>query len=129
MKGDWITGEWEPATGILHFWCEKPTILADEASVTAFFDEVQYEWIKPLPKKPFLLVDYTNLHIRPSVSNFYAKSIQRFQPLILGTARFNVKPDLTGVAVSLGNAKLDAQPNIYPDEQTARDAIAKMQRK
>jgi hypothetical protein len=53
----------------------------------------------------------------------YANNIRRFRTMILGTYRYNVPPDFTGVAVALGNMELAARANIFPDEASARDAI------
>jgi hypothetical protein len=70
-----------------------------------------------------LLVNYENLHIAAQVAADYAKNIQRFQHRLLGTFRYGVPGDFTGVAVSLGNMQLKARANLYEDERAARAAI------
>jgi hypothetical protein len=79
--------------------------------------------LAPCPTKPYLLIDYTNLYIAPNMADAYAKALASFQAMILGTFRFNVAADFTGVAVALGNLKLSSSPNIFSDEAAARQAI------
>ena len=116
-------GEYESDENILHLWFPLRVELADKQAIRAFFDEVQTDWIQPCPSKPYLLVNFGNLHIRANMAEVYAKSIARFQPMLLGTYRYGVPPTFTGVAVALGNLQLAAPANIFPDERSAREAI------
>ncbi len=116
-------GAYEADENILHLWFPQRVELHDEEKVRQFFDEVIDDWIKPCPKTPYLLVNFGNLHIRPNMAEAYSKNIARFQPMLLGTFRYNVPASFTGVAVALGNLKLATPANIYPDERAARDAI------
>jgi hypothetical protein len=116
-------GEYEASANILHLWYPRKVELATDDSVQAFFDEVIDDWIKPCPKRPYLLVNFANCHIRPNLAEPYAKNIGRFQPMILGTYRYGVPASFTGVAVALGNLKLGAAANIFDDERSAREAI------
>jgi hypothetical protein len=118
-----VEGSYDPLENILHLWFPKPVQLTDERTVVAFFDEVVRDWIAPCPTKPYLLVNYANLYISASLADAYAKNIGAFQSLLLGTFRYAVAPNFTGVAVALGNLKLSAAPNIFPDEASAREAI------
>jgi hypothetical protein len=120
-----IAGSYDPIENILHLWFPAPLRLVDDRTITEFFDEVVSLWIAPCPMKPYLLVNYTNLHIAPNKAEAYAAAIRGFQALILGTFRYNVAPNFTGVAVALGNLKLAAEPNIFPDEFSAREAVAR----
>ena len=113
----------ESAENILHLWFPRRIELADEEAIRAFFDEVMVDWIQPCPDKPYLLVNFSNLHIRANMADGYAKSIARFQSMLLGTYRYGVPPTFTGVAVALGNLQLAAPANIFPDEGSAREAI------
>jgi hypothetical protein len=116
-------GEYESAENILHLWFPRRVELADEAAVCAFFDEVMADWIQPHPSKPYLLVNFGNLHMRANMAEMYATSIAQFQSMLLGTYRYGVPPSFTGVAVALGNLRLAAPANIFPDERSAREAI------
>jgi hypothetical protein len=116
-------GEYESAENILHLWFPRRVELADEEEIRAFFDEVTTDWIQRCPRQPYLLVNFSNLHIRANMADGYAKNIARFQSLLLGTYRYGVPPTFTGVAVALGNLRLAAPANIFPDERSAREAI------
>ena len=116
-------GEYESAENILHLWFPQRVELADEAALGAFFDEVVVDWIQPCPRKPYLLVNFGNLHIRANMAKVYAKNIARFQSMLLGTYRYGMPPTFTGVAVALGNLQLAAPANIFSDERSAREAI------
>jgi hypothetical protein len=116
-------GEYESAENILHLWFPRRVELADEVAVRAFFDEVMADWIQPHPSKPYLLVNFSNLHLRANMAPAYAKNIARFQPMLRGTYRYGLPPTFTGVAVALGNLQLAAPANIFPDERSAREAI------
>ena len=116
-------GEYETAENILHLWFPRRIELVDEQGIRAFFEQVRVDWIEPCPSKPYLLVNFSNLHIRADMAEVYAKNIARFQPMLLGTYRYGVPPSFTGVAVALGNLKLAAPANIFPDQRSARDAI------
>ena len=121
-----VAGRLEEATEILHLWFPNPVLLRDSQSVTAFFDEVIEDWIDKAPAGIYLLVNYENLHIAAQVADSYAANIKRFQHKLRGTFRYGVPGDFTGVAVSLGNMKLQAQANLFPDEATARAAIEQL---
>jgi hypothetical protein len=116
-------GAYEAQENILHLWFPSRVDLIDEETVRAFFDEVIADWIYPCPKQPYLLVNFDNLHIRPNLAGAYAENIKRFQPMLLGTYRYNVPASFTGVAVALGNLQLAAPANIFPEERSAREAI------
>jgi hypothetical protein len=116
-------GEYESAENILHLWFPRRVELADEDAIGAFFDEVIADWIQPCTSKPYLLVNFSNLHIRANLARVYAKNIARFQSMLLGTYRYGVPPTFTGVTVALGNLQLAAPANIFPDERSAREAI------
>jgi hypothetical protein len=116
-------GEYESAENILHLWFPRRVELADEEGIRAFFDEVVTDWIRPRSTKPYLLVNFSNLHIRANMASVYATSIARFQSMLLGTYRYGVPPTFTGVAVALGNLQLAAPANIFQDERSAREAI------
>ena len=121
--GKLSAGEYESAENILHLWFPRRIELADEAAIRAFFDEVLADWIQLRPSKPYLLVNFSNLHIRANMAEVYATNIARFQSMLLGTYRYGVPPSFTGVAVALGNLQLAAPANIFPDERSAREAI------
>jgi hypothetical protein len=116
-------GKYEAAENILHLWYPQRVQLSDEATVIALFEDVETRWIRPCPLKPYLLVNYANVHLAASMAAVYAERIRRFRPLVIETFRYGVAPDFTGVAVALGNLKLAARANIFPDEATAREAI------
>jgi hypothetical protein len=97
--------------------------LADEKAIRGFFDEVISVWIQPCPRRPYLLVNFNNLHIHANMAQVYAKNIARFQSKLLGTYRYGVPPGFTGVAVALGNLQLGAPANLFADEPNAREAI------
>jgi len=122
-------GEYESAENILHLWFPQRIELADEEAIRAFFDEVIVDWIQPCPRKPYLLVNFRNLNIRANMADAYAKNIARFQAMLLGTYRYGMPPTFTGVTVALGNLKLSAPANIFPDEHSAREAIAQAKAK
>ena len=121
-----VDGRLEEANGILHLWFPSPVLLRDSQSVAAFFDEVIEDWIDKAVGNVYLLVNYENLHIAAQVADSYAANIKRFQPKLLGTFRYGIPGDFTGVAVSLGNLKLQAQANLFPDAATARVAIGQL---
>jgi len=123
-----VAGQFEPNNNILHLWFPSTVRLRDTASVVAFFDEVVRDWIDKTPGRFYLLVNYGNLHIAASVADAYAENIKRFQHRLLGTFRYGISPDFTGVAVSLGNLRLRAPPNLFPDEAAARAAIDEARR-
>jgi len=116
-------GEYDATENVLHLWFQRRVELTDEKAVHDFFDEVIADWIRPCPRKPYLLVNFANLHIRPNMAEAYAKSLARFQSMLLGTYRYGMPPSFTGVAVALGNLKLAAPANIFVDEHGAREAI------
>jgi hypothetical protein len=117
------TGRYEASENILHLWYPHRVDLNDKEVLRRFFDEVSDDWIGPCPSPPYLLVNYANVHIRADMAEAYAKNIGRFQPMLLGTYRYGVPASFTGVTVALGNLKLAAPANIFPDEQSARRAI------
>jgi hypothetical protein len=125
MAAGLTDGAYEPRENILHLWYPRRVELTDEAAIQAFFDEVLTHWIRPCPQKPYLLVNYANVTIATNMADAYAKSIQLMKPLVLGTFRYGVPPDFTGVAVALGNLRLSAPANIFPDESSAREAIGR----
>jgi hypothetical protein len=116
-------GAYEPSENILHLWFPRRIELVDEEATRVFFDEVITDWIAPCPTRPYLLVNFENLHIRPNMAAAYAKNIFRFQSMLLGTYRYGVPASFTGVAVALGNLQLAAPAHIFPDERSAREAI------
>jgi hypothetical protein len=116
-------GAYEGAENILHLWYPNRVQLADEATVVDFFEEVESLWIRPCPTRPYLLVNYANVHLAANMAAVYAARIARFRPLVIETFRYGVAPDFTGVAVALGTLKLAARANIFADEAAARDAI------
>jgi hypothetical protein len=118
-----MAGEYESAENILHLWFTRRIELVDEEEVRAFFNEVMVDWIQPCASKPYLLVNFGNLHMRANMAEVYATSIAQFQSMLLGTYRYGVPPSFTGVAVALGNLQLAAPANIFPDERSAREAI------
>lgn len=118
-----VAGSYEKKDNILHLWFPKEVNLVDAESVATFFDEVIEDWISKTPDKFYLLVNYTNLHIAPKELDDYAANIKRFQDRLFGTFRYQISKDFTGVAVSLGNIRLHAPANIFPDEASAREAI------
>jgi len=77
-----IAGSYDPIENILHLWFPAPLRLVDDRGITEFFDEVVSLWIAPCPMKPYLLVNYTNLHIAPNKAEAYAAAIRGFQALI-----------------------------------------------
>ncbi|HSY22595.1 MAG TPA: hypothetical protein VK841_10800 [Polyangiaceae bacterium] len=122
-KGKLTAGEYEASENILHLRYPRRVELASDEAVQAFFDEVIEDWIRPCPNRPYLLVNFANLHIRPNMAEAYAKNLGRFQGMLLGTYRYGVPASFTGVAVALGNLKLASPANIFADERTAREAI------
>jgi hypothetical protein len=122
-------GEYESAENILHLWFPRRVELANEEAIAAFFDEVVVDWIQQCPSRPYLLVNFSNLHIRANMAKVYAKNIARFQSMLLGTYRYGVPPTFTGVTVALGNLQLGTPANIFDDERSARDAIRREKEK
>ena len=118
-----VSGRFEPETGVLHLWFPRTVKLTNAESVKIFFDEVISDWIDPTPGPFHLLVNYENLHVSAHMSADYAQNIRRFQHKLLGTYRYGLPGDFTGVAVSLGNMQLQAHANLYDDEASARAAI------
>jgi hypothetical protein len=118
-----IAGAYDPLQNILHLWFPRAVRLLDGESVSVFFDEVVRDWIALCPTKPYLLVNYANLHIAANLADEYARSIAGFQAMLLGTFRYDVAPNFTGVTVALGNLKLAAGANMFSDEAGAREAI------
>jgi hypothetical protein len=118
-----IAGQYEANLNILHLWFPSPILLRDVDAVTALFDEAISDWIEPTPGRFYLLVNYENLHIAGRVADCYASNIKRFQPKLLGTFRYGIPADFTGVAVSLGNLRLQAPANLFENEAAARAAI------
>jgi hypothetical protein len=120
-------GSYESEENILHLWYVQPVYLNSEAIIDEFFDETEREWIRTCPTRPWLLVNYAHVHLRPDMAETYARSIVRFRRFILGTFRYGIEPDalghFTAVAVRLGNLKLAAPSNIFASEAAARDAI------
>jgi hypothetical protein len=116
-------GEYDSTENVLHLWFPRRVELADEQAIRAFFDEVMADWIQPCSRKPYLLVNFSNLHIHANMADVYAKNIARFQSMLLGTYRYGLPPSFTGVAVALGNLQLGAPANLFPDEPSAREAI------
>jgi hypothetical protein len=122
-----VAGRYERERNILHLWFPQTVSLDNPRAVATFFDEVVEDWINKTPGTFYLLVNYSNLHISPKQAEAYAENIGRFQPRLLGTFRYQVSKDFTGVAVSLGNIRHHAAANIFPDEASARKAIAQLQ--
>lgn len=119
----YTSGAYEAEQNILHLWYERTVDLRYEPAVVEFFDEVETRWIRGCPQKPWLLVNFRNVRIAPAMTSVYARCIQRFLPLVRGTFRYGIGPDLTGVAVAMGNMGLAVQANIFADEASARAAI------
>jgi hypothetical protein len=119
----YTSGVYEEEENILHLWYERPIDLRDEEMITAFFGEVETRFIRSCPTKPYLLVNFKNVRIAPTMTTAYTRAIQRFLPLVLGTFRYGIERDLTGVAVAMGNMEVAARANIFPDETSARAAI------
>ena len=124
--GKLVAGRYEREGNVLHLWFPESVRLNDAESVKLFFDEVVADWIDTVPGRFYLLVNYNNLHIGSRVADEYAKNIQRFQHKLLGTFRYGLPADFTGVAVSLGNMRLSAQANIFENEAAARAAIKRL---
>jgi hypothetical protein len=127
-KEPFTSGAYDAQENVLHLWYERPVDLADELTIMAFFAEVETRWIRACPVKPYLLVNYRNVRIAPTMTAVYARCIQKFRPLVLGTFRYGVGADLTGVAVTMGNIELAARANIFDDEASARRAILEARR-
>jgi hypothetical protein len=117
------SGTYDPEENILHLWYDRAVDLRDEAAVDAFFADVETRFIRTCPHTPYLLVNYRNVSIAPSMTAAYARSIQRLLPLVRGTFRYGIGPGLTGVTVAMGNMGLAAHANIFEDEESARAAI------
>ncbi len=122
-------GTYDLAQNILHLWFPQRVVLTDAATVEEFFREVTHEWIDRCPTPPYVLVNYENLHILPAATQHYAASIAGFQARIIGTFRYAVSPDLTGVAVSMGNLTISRPANVFASEAEARAAIAAHKRR
>src|SRR5262249_31054137 len=120
-------GEYDAAENVLHVWYTSAVQLDDEETIHDFFDDVLQRWIDRCPRKPYLLVNYANVNIRPDMAQAYAREITRFRGRILGTYRYGMSPDalgcFTAVAVRLGNLQLAAPSNIFATETEAREAI------
>jgi hypothetical protein len=118
-----IRGKYDPQGRILHLMHTQPTLLADPKAVAEFFREVS-RLIRKCPKRPYLLVDYTNLDIAVEMTREYANQVKAYRRQVEGVYRYNLSAStegvLTKVAVLLAN-KSDA--NIFPDEASARAAI------
>jgi len=69
MKRGSTCGHYDPALNILHIWYEKPIVMNDELSIVRVFDEVESEWVRPCPAKPYLLVNYANISILPGLTD------------------------------------------------------------
>jgi hypothetical protein len=123
MAAKQTAGTYDAHENILHLWYPNRVELTDEAAVRGFFDEVLIQWIRPCPTRPYLLVNYANVTIASNLVDPYAQSIRSIQPMVLGTFRYGVPPDFTGVAVAIGNMRLSSRANIFPDEASARAAI------
>lgn len=123
-----VQGRFEPDQNILHLWFPEPVRLTDADTVKAFFDEVVRDWIEPTPGRFYLLVNYEKLHIAAQVAVDYGRNIERFQHRLLGTYRYSVPGDFTGVAVSLGNLQLKSRANMFENESAAREAIDRARR-
>jgi hypothetical protein len=117
-------GNYDATENILHLWFPQRVVLSDAATVEEFFREVTREWIDRCPIPPYLLVNYKNVQILPSATQEYANAIASFQSKIIATFRYGVSPDLTGVAVSMGNLSLSRPANLFSTEAEARAAIA-----
>lgn len=118
------SGNYDVAENILHLWFTRRVVLADAATVKEFFQEVTREWIERCPTPPYLLVNYNNVQILPSATQEYANAIAGFQSKLIATFRYGISPDLTGVAVSMGNLTLSRPANVFATEAEARAAIA-----
>jgi len=118
-------GRYEADTNILHLWFPHRLELNDEPTIRAFFEMVRSEWVDRCPQKPYLLVNYANVHLAPAMAEVYANNIAQFLTTTLGTFRYGLAANFSGVTVALGNMRIAAPPNIFPDEATARAAIAK----
>jgi hypothetical protein len=122
-----VAGAYDRAENILHLWFPSPVRLDNDLSVAQFFQEVIDDWIAPRPQKAYLLVNFENLHIAAAMASSYADNIRKFQPLLLGTFRYNVREDIVGrftrMAVTLGNVALAAPSHLFATEADARQAI------
>ena len=117
-------GRYEPDTNILHVWYEQLVELDTPAKIEAFFTHVENDFVRPCPKKPYLLVSYDRMKIPPTMTEAYGTAIAaHIKPFVIATYRYQMPANLTGVAVSLGNARIASNANIFPDEATARAAI------
>jgi hypothetical protein len=83
-------GEYEASETILHLWYPRPVDLADEDRLWTFFEEVIVDWIQPCPAKPYLLVNYANVHIPSSLVEAYTNSVRRLKPMVLATFRYGL---------------------------------------
>jgi hypothetical protein len=123
MRRGRTSGSYDAGQNVLHIWYEQPVVCTDELAVNSLFDEVENIWVRACPKKPYLLVNYANVRIAPAVTDTYARRIERLKVLVLGTFRYDVGTDLTGVTITMGNMSVGTHANIYPDEASARAAI------
>jgi hypothetical protein len=118
-----VSGEYEPAEGILRLWHPQPVTLDTPPLVEQFFREVN-ALVKRCPQPPYLLVDYANLRIAAEMTQAYAAEVRTYRPSVAGVFRYNLTADtegvLTKVAVLVANR---ADANIFPDESSARQAI------
>src|SRR5690349_2682836 len=115
MESKNIAGNYDPDENVLHMWYPRRVELNDEASVREFFEEVLRDWVKPCPRKPYALIDYRNVQIAPAMASVYAASVEKMRPWLLGTYRYVLAPDFTGVTVALGNLRLQEDAHIFPD--------------
>ncbi len=118
-----VAGRYDADENVLWLWFPGEVRLRQPEDVAAFFDEVAHDWIDSLPGRAYLMVNYANLHIAPSVGKEYAAGMGRFHEKLIGAFRYNVASDFTDTAIALGNLKLRAPANIFPDEAAARDAL------
>lgn len=123
-----VAGSYDAAQDILHLWFPEPVHLKDATAIARFFAEVTEDWLKKTQRRVYLLVNYRNLHIAPQVAGDYAANIGQFQEQLLGTFRYAVPQDFTGVAVTIGNLKLQAPANLFESEAEARAAIEEVRR-
>jgi hypothetical protein len=123
MKRGRTSGSYDAGENVLHLWYEQPVVCSDELAVNVLFDEVENLWVRACAAKPYLLVNYANVRIAPGVTDTYARRIERLKGLVLGTFRYEVGGDLTGVTITMGNMSIGSHANIFPTEASARDAI------
>jgi hypothetical protein len=126
-RREFSEGRYDAEQNVLHVWYTQPVQLEDEETIHEFFEDVVERWITPCPRKPYLLVNYANVNIRPDMAEAYAREILRFRDRLLGTFRYGMTQGalghFTAVAVRLGNLQLAAPSNIFASEGEAREAI------